>query len=87
MSKTVPLQEDIHALIVNKQKELKRKRNITVRISDLLAMYVKYGIEKTEKLLGLIEDENDVIDGTKQNGGDGVKQNGVDGMKQNDADA
>ena len=58
MSKTVPLEEDVHALIVDKQKDLKRKRNITVRISDLLAMYVKDGIERTEKLLGLKEDEN-----------------------------
>lgn len=65
MSKTVPLEEDVHALILDKQKDLKKKRNITVRISDLLAMYVKDGIDRTEKLLGLKEDENSDKDEVK----------------------
>lgn len=64
MPKTVPLNDYAHALIVNKQKELKKRRNITVRISDFLAMYVKYGVENTEKLLGFRDDEKpNITDG------------------------
>lgn len=62
MSKTAPIHDDTHALIVDKQTELKRKHKITVKISDLIAMYVKHGIDKTEKLLGLKdEEESDAI--------------------------
>ena len=68
MPKTVPLDDDVHTLIVDKQKELKKKRNVTVRISDLLAVYVKYGIEKTEKLLGFRDDEKpNITDGENKN--------------------
>lgn len=68
MSKTAQLDDDAHALIVDKQKELKRRRNVTVRISDLLSMYVKYSVNKTEELLGLKREreQSDVIDGDKQ---------------------
>ncbi len=66
MSKTAPIPDDIHALIIDKQTELKRKHKITVKISDLIAMYVRYGVKKTEKLLGLkSEEELDVTDDIK----------------------
>lgn len=61
MSKTAPIPDDIHALIVDKQTELKRKHKITVKISDLIAIYVRYGVEKTEKLLGLKNDEESEV--------------------------
>lgn len=64
MSKTAPIHDDTHALIIDKQTELKRKHKITVKISDLIAIYVKYGVKKTEKLLGLkSEEESDIEDG------------------------
>jgi len=63
VSKTAPIPDDIHALIIDKQTELKRKYKITVKISDLIAIYVRYGIKKTEKLLGLkCEEESDIIE-------------------------
>ena len=65
MSKTAPIHDDIHALIIDKQTELKRKHKITVKISDLIAMYVRHGVNKTEKLLGIKGgEESDVIDDT-----------------------
>lgn len=67
MSKTAPIPDDIHALIIDKQTELKRKHKITVKISDLIAMYVRYGVKKTEKLLGLKSDEeSEVVNEEKQ---------------------
>lgn len=63
MSKTAPISDDTHALIIDKQTELKRKHKITVKISDLIAIYVRHGVKKTEKLLGLkSEEESDVND-------------------------
>lgn len=93
MSKTAPIPDDIHALILDKQTELKRKHKITVKISDLIAMYVKHGIKKTEKLLGLqTEDSSGNIsdtvlstgeaeqvdmDETEQSGTKDTRQNGI----------
>jgi hypothetical protein len=61
VSKTAPIPDDVHALIIDKQTELKRKHKITVKISDLIAMYVRHGIKKTEKLLGLKTDEESEV--------------------------
>lgn len=66
MSKTAPIHDDIHALIIDKQTELKRKYRITVKISDLIAIYVRHGIDKTEKLLGLKIDEGDTTNDITQ---------------------
>lgn len=77
MSKTAPIHDDIHALIIDKQTELKRKHKITVKISDLIAIYVKYGVMKTEKLLGLkSEEESDIVDdiGTKNENGNDTEE-------------
>ena len=51
-------------LFVTPIPELKRKHKITVKISDLIAMYVRHGVKKTERLLGLKSDEEsqDIID-------------------------
>lgn len=80
MSKTAPIPDDVHALIIDKQTELKRKHKITVKISDLIAMYVKDGIRKTEKLLGLKVGE-DTIDEERVKGRepDSIVEN--DGLK------
>lgn len=78
MSKTAPISDDIHALIIDKQTELKRKHKITVKISDLIAMYVIHGVKKTEKLLGLKSDEgSDVVDdtGVKDKNGNDTEEN------------
>lgn len=52
MSKTAPINDDVHALIVDKQTELKRKYKVIVKISDLIALYVRHGVDATEELLG-----------------------------------
>ena len=77
MSKTAPISDDTHALIIDKQIELKRKHKITVKISDLIAIYVRHGVKKTEKLLGLkSEKELDITDdtGTKNENGNDTEE-------------
>ena len=66
MSKTAPIPDDAHALIIDKQAELKRKHKITVKISDLIAMCIKDSIKRTEKLLGFKSDEKSYVVETKQ---------------------
>ena len=71
MSKTAPIPDDVHALILDKQTELKRKHKITVKIADLIAMYVKHSVKKTEVLLGLKTDDNpESASGTSLNASD-----------------
>lgn len=53
MSKTAPIPDDAHDLIVDKQTEIKRKYKVTVKISDIIAIIVKNNIHKMEKYLGL----------------------------------
>lgn len=57
MSKTAPIPDDVHALIVDKQTELKRKYKISVKISDIIAVLVKNNIHKVGKYFGLKNDE------------------------------
>lgn len=52
MLKTVPIYDDIHAIILEKQAELKKKYKVKVKISDLMTLYVKHGVGMTEELLG-----------------------------------
>lgn len=67
MSKTASIPDDAHTLILDKQRELKKKYKITVKISDLIAMYIKDSIRRTEKLLGLkSEEESDIKKGVVQ---------------------
>lgn len=78
MSKTAPIHDDIHALIVDKQTELKRKHKITVKISDLIAIYVRNSVKQTEKLLGIKGgEESGVIDdtGIKDKNGNDTEEN------------
>ena len=51
MSKTAPIPDDIHELIVDKQIELKRKHKISLKISDIIAACVKDSINKMGKLV------------------------------------
>lgn len=53
MSKTAPIPDDIHELIVDEQTRLKRQHKITVRISDIIALVMKNNIHKVEKYLGI----------------------------------
>lgn len=53
MSKTVAIPDEIHALVVDKQLEIRRKYKITVKISDLIAVIVKNNIDNAGKYLGL----------------------------------
>ncbi len=62
MTKTSPIPDDAHAILIRQQEELKRKYKIIVRISDLIAMYIKDGAKRTEKLLGIgKKDEDDNV--------------------------
>lgn len=68
MSKTAPIPDDVHALIIDKQAELKKKHKITVKIADLIAIYVRHGMEATEELLGFKNKEKpNITDKTAQN--------------------
>lgn len=83
MSKTAPIPDDVHALILDKQTELKKKHKITVKISDLIAMCIRDSIKKTEKLLGLKSDDTpEVVNDNGQNStaGQEINVTNVDGM-------
>lgn len=62
MSKTAPIPDDVHALIVDKQTELKRKHKISVKISDIIAVVMKNNIHKVGKYLGLNNEEEPNVD-------------------------
>lgn len=57
MSKTAPIPDDVHALIIDKQTELKRRHKISVKISDIIALVMKNNIHKVGRYLGLKSDE------------------------------
>lgn len=54
MSKTAPILDQTHALIVNKQKELKKKYRVTMKISDIIDVLVTKNIHKLENFMGMI---------------------------------
>lgn len=74
MSKTAPLYDDTHALIVDKQIELKKKHKISVKIADVIDMLVKNNIHKIGEYIGFKSDDD-----TKKDTKDNVKQNGIEG--------
>jgi hypothetical protein len=45
MSKTVAISDDLHTIIMKKKTELFEKHRVTVRISDLTDLAIKFGIE------------------------------------------
>lgn len=45
MGKTVAIYDDVHILITKKQADIFEKYRITVRISDLVNVAIKYGID------------------------------------------
>lgn len=63
MSKTAPIPDDVHALIVDKQTELKRRYKISVKISDIIAIVMRNNIDNIGKYLGLKNNEGDTTDG------------------------
>lgn len=62
MPKTSPIPDDAHEIVRNQQKELKRKHKIIIRISDLIALYIKDGAKRTEKLLGIKSEEEKIAE-------------------------
>ncbi len=58
MSKTAPIPDDVHALIIDKQTELKRRYKISVKISDIIAVVMKNNMHMVGKYLGLKNDED-----------------------------
>lgn len=92
MSKTAPIPDDVHTLIIDKQAELKKKHKITVKISDIIALVMKNNINKVGKYLGLkSEEKSDDISESGQHDMNGTKQDDVvetehkdtKGMRQN----
>ena len=65
MSKTAPIPGDIHALIIDKQTELKKRHKIYVKISDIIALVMKNNIHKVGEYLGFKNDEeSNTVQGT-----------------------
>lgn len=63
-TKTAPILDETHKLIVNKQLEMKKKHRITMKISDIIDVIVAKNIHMLEKYMGLnIEkDKSDNLD-------------------------
>ena len=79
MSKTAPIPDDVHALIIDKQTELKRRYRISVKISDIIAIVMKNNIHKVGRYLGLKNDEmSDVKNETRQGIIDGTEKSNVE---------
>lgn len=77
MSKTAPIPDDVHALIIDKQTELKRRHKISVKISDIIAIVMKNNIHKVGAYLGLkSEEKSDVVDdiGIKNKNGNDTEE-------------
>jgi hypothetical protein len=73
MSKTASILDQTHALIVNKQQELKRKHRITMKISDIIDVIITKNINMLEKYLGMnVEKEKHVSPDGKESGTDEV---------------
>ena len=51
MSKTVVVDEDVHALIIDKQAEIREKYNINLKISYMVGSILKRCIHEMEDLL------------------------------------
>jgi len=64
MAKTASIPDDAHALIVEKQREIKAKHKISVNISDIIDIMVKKNIHKLTEYLG-IKESNDGSDGSE----------------------
>ena len=73
MSKTAPIQDDVHALIVDKQLELKRRYKVSVKIADIIAILVKNNINKVGEYLGFKNDEE-----SKKDISNNIKQKNLD---------
>lgn len=59
MSKTAPIPDDVHALIVDKQIELRRRYKVNVKISDIIAVVIKNNIDKVGEYFGLKSNDED----------------------------
>lgn len=58
-TKTAPILDQTHALIVNKQLEMKKKHRMTMRISDIIDVIITKNIHKLERYMGInMEQEN-----------------------------
>jgi hypothetical protein len=60
-TKTAPILDQTHTLIVNKQSELKKKHRIKMKISDIIDVIITKNINMLEKYMGLnVEKEKPV---------------------------
>jgi hypothetical protein len=47
------IHDNMHALIVDKQQEIRNRYKIYISISDIVTVIIENGIDNIEKLLGL----------------------------------
>ena len=68
MSKTAPILDQTHALIVNKQKEMKRKYRLTMKISDIIDVLVTKNINKLENFMGIHVEKEKIVNSDEGKG-------------------
>lgn len=56
-TKTAPILEETHALIVNKQQEMKKKHRVKMKISDIIDVIISKNIHMLEKYMGINVDK------------------------------
>jgi DNA-binding Lrp family transcriptional regulator len=76
MSKTAPILDQTHALIVNKQKELKKKYRVTMKISDIIDVLVTKNIHKLENFMGMNIEKEKIVNSDDMK--DNIKSPGKD---------
>ena len=57
MSKTAPILDHTHTLIIDKQCEMKRKHRVTMRISDIIDVIITKNIHMLEKYMGIVTEK------------------------------
>lgn len=53
MVKNIPVDENVHELLVDKQKELKKKKGVMFTLSELTSKIIELNINKIEEQLFL----------------------------------
>ena len=78
----IMIKGDMHTLIIEKQREIRKRYKIHIRISDVVVVIIQNGIGNIEELLGLgkegeyiKKDKPDITDMANKIGIDVVKEN------------
>jgi hypothetical protein len=65
-TKTAPILEQTHTLIIDKQKEMKKKYRVTMNISDIIDVIITENIHMLEKYMGINVEKEDIDDDAKE---------------------